>query len=166
MAKVIFISGTLHCLMIRSSSQQSSLSSSDKDNPRHPAMRPSLAATARWPEPYTRSRHRQGLIGKPPTLVGSLLGPLDEVLPRREFLRLAFAFGKLLESCSRPDQRWLGIHTANLLRPVLKIGDVRFAPLVGDGVVSAPLRGDPSEMAAGVLALSVVAHDVWMTVRG
>jgi hypothetical protein len=49
-------------------------------------------------------------------------------------------------------------HTAQLLCPVLKVGDVGLTPLVGDGVVPAPLGGDPPEVAAGVLSLGIVAH--------
>jgi hypothetical protein len=48
--------------------------------------------------------------------------------------------------------------TTQLLCPVLKVRDVGLTPLVGDGVVPAPLGGDPPEVAAGVLSLSVVAH--------
>ncbi len=50
--------------------------------------------------------------------------------------------------------------TAKLLGPVLKVGDVRLTPLVGGGILAAPLGGDPPEVAARVLALSVVAHRV------
>jgi hypothetical protein len=49
-------------------------------------------------------------------------------------------------------------HTAQLLGPVLKVRDVRLTPLVGHGVVPAPLGGDPPEVAARVLSLRVVAH--------
>lgn len=49
-------------------------------------------------------------------------------------------------------------HTAKLLGPVLKVGDVGLTPLVGGGVLAAPFGGDPPEVAARVLALGVVAH--------
>lgn len=48
--------------------------------------------------------------------------------------------------------------TTELLGAVLKVGDVGLAALVGDGVVAAPLGGDPAEVAARVLSLGVVAH--------
>ena len=38
------------------------------------------------------------------------------------------------------------------------MGDIGLASLVGEGVLAAPLGGDPAEVAAGILALSVVAH--------
>ncbi len=41
---------------------------------------------------------------------------------------------------------------------VLEVCDVRLTPLVGHGIVLAPLGGDPAEVTAGVLALSVVTH--------
>ena len=44
---------------------------------------------------------------------------------------------------------------------------VRLTPLVGGGILAAPLGGDPPEMAARVLALSVVAHRVlWVSNGG
>lgn len=49
-------------------------------------------------------------------------------------------------------------HTAWLLGLVLEVGDIGFAALVRHGVVSAPLGGDPAEVAARVFALSIVAH--------
>lgn len=52
----------------------------------------------------------------------------------------------------------LGRHTTKFFSPVLKVCHVRLTPLVGDGVVTAPLGGDPPEVAAGVLSLGVVAH--------
>lgn len=61
-------------------------------------------------------------------LVCPLLGALDQVLPWRVLLGLALA--------------------AKLLGSVLKVGDIRLTPLVGGGVVTAPLGGDPPEMAA------------------
>lgn len=71
-------------------------------------------------------------------LVGGLLGALDQVLPWRELLWLALA--------------------AKLFSPVLKMRDVRLAPLVGDCVITAPLGRDPPEVAAGVLSLGIVTH--------
>jgi hypothetical protein len=68
-----------------------------------------------------------------------LVGALDHVLPRGVRLWLAF--------------------TAKFFCPVLEMCDIGLAPLVSDGVVLAPLGCDPSEVAAGVLALGVVAHD-------
>ena len=38
------------------------------------------------------------------------------------------------------------------------MGDIGLAALVRHGVVSAPLGGDPAEVAARVFALSIVAH--------
>lgn len=38
------------------------------------------------------------------------------------------------------------------------MGDIGLAALVGEGVVTAPLGGDPAEVPAGVLALGIVAH--------
>jgi hypothetical protein len=49
-------------------------------------------------------------------------------------------------------------HTTRLICAVLKMGDIGLASLVGEGILAAPLGGDPAEVAAGILALSVVAH--------
>ena len=43
--------------------------------------------------------------------------------------------------------------------------DVWFAPLVGGGVLPAPLGGNPPEVAARVLPLSIVAHGVSVSNR-
>jgi len=47
------------------------------------------------------------------------------------------------------------------ISPVLEMCHVGLTPLVGECVVLAPLGGDPAEVAAGVLALGVVAHLVF-----
>jgi hypothetical protein len=94
-------------------------------------------------------------------LVGPLLGSLDQVLPWRVLLRLALAWvSRSALPYDRADGEDELSHTAKFLGPVLKMGDVRLTPLVRDGVVPAPLGGDPPEVAAGVLSLSVVAHVV------
>jgi len=57
-------------------------------------------------------------------------------------------------------------HTTKLLCPVLKVCHIRLTPLVGDGVVAAPLRGDPPKVAARVLSLGIVAHGCFCVLCG
>lgn len=93
-------------------------------------------------------------------LVGLLLaGALDHALPRRERLGLALA------TLFFPSVRMLaGMSSWKLgpraFVPVLEGCDIGLASLVGDGVISAPLGRDPTEVTAGILSLSVVAHVV------
>jgi hypothetical protein len=55
-----------------------------------------------------------------------------------------------------------GFHTAKLLGSVLEVGDIGLAALVRHGVVSAPLGGDPAEVAARIFSLSIVTHGCGM----
>lgn len=85
------------------------------------------------------------------------LGAIDQVLPRRVFLRLALAYVRNVRFTFEDD--WGKTRTAALLCPVLKMRDVRLTSLVGDGVVATPLGGNPPEVAARVLSLYIVTHN-------
>jgi hypothetical protein len=81
----------------------------------------------------------QGLSSEEANLSVGLLGAaLDHVLPWRVCLGLALS--------------------AKLIGPELKVGDIGLAPLVCQGVVSAPAGSNPAVVTARVFSLGVVAH--------